>query len=826
MDDFSDDGFDDLNDGTLLELENQALQFTQAFTQAQPAAFTQDAQPPESSNYNLGGLDDEDLDDTVVIDEFAQLPARPPIEQALPTKARPSQDLATRSAYPGGTTSAVPSREAPSQRYRPRQPPPVPSQLTRTNPANNRYAAQPTQPPASAGQGDILHELQARVRELENDLYTAKGEASLLRNRYDEERKAHESDVAKLKKQNADDLAKQERLVDAAVAAKKSATTELEFTRQDLREELDRNKKPRKDTGPATPRKGPGGRTKNWDLADGFDDVELLPSPTKGQQRRAKDPTAVAGPVLERTPTKGKRKRPPIDSPVAQLEIQAESRAPDAAPADVPETRILDWKPQGLPFDFLQLALDHSTSRNRPLTFELFSRYIFPSDSSKSFASIIFQKLPELGNPEDPVQLLVDFCELLLDLWQRCLHEKYYEPVSELVALLSYILRLNTVGVAPRIVSSLVPIAQTSVYLVAVPTFNSADGDVSKDAGLEQLSLDLDSFGTLCIMYLTALGCASALPDEDAAGEAEETPQAKFWRLMQLEFVLMLLSPKQPSGDFLSILSLLRTSVLPQTIGPVTDDPEKDPSFVARVLIDRVSYQLTDPPKWAPAESYRRAEVRLAVLTTLFSIAGSPFGKLKLAGSEVAIPRLVTMLSGCVDALYDMQFPQDFFGKEPKPNESSKAPEMAPIPAVSDPNATQDADSMDIDKPDDAAAKAIGKEGRGEEEVEEGGHNEEEEWQDIVPLLLQLIKMTTQLLHTIITDPATSSAANMPARLTMYQGGFQRYLLTLARLSFAEEDQVYEAGFDSDTVDLAHQLLELAVNPDEAESIGEVFQLG
>jgi hypothetical protein len=45
----------------------------------------------------------------------------------------------------------------------------------------------------------------------------------------------------------------------------------------------------------------------------------------------------------------------------------------------------------------------------------------------------------------------------------------------------------------------------------------------------------------------------------------------------------------------------------------------------------------------------------------------------------------------------------------------------------------------------------------------------------------------------------------------------------LARLTFAEEDLVLEAGIDSRTVELAHELLEMAVTPDEGEGVGEVF---
>jgi hypothetical protein len=68
---FSDDDLDDLPANALQELENNAIQFTQAATQARVKA-------PPSSDYG-DEFDDEDLDDAVVIDEARSAPAVNPI---------------------------------------------------------------------------------------------------------------------------------------------------------------------------------------------------------------------------------------------------------------------------------------------------------------------------------------------------------------------------------------------------------------------------------------------------------------------------------------------------------------------------------------------------------------------------------------------------------------------------------------------------------------------------------------------------------------------------------------------------------------------------
>ena len=460
---------------------------------------------------------------------------------------------------------------------------------------------------------------------------------------------------------------------------------------------------------------------------------------------------------------------------------------------------------------FLQLALDHSGFHDRPLTFDVLARYFFPSDPMQSLASLIFQRLPQLGDPQDPMRLLVDFCELVLGLWSQCLSEKYYEPIYDLVSLLSFVLQLNTSAVAPRIVPSLATTTQATMFLAAEPTFNSSESNLPAhtDATVRQLYPHIDTLGTISIMYLTALSCQSWLPptgNADSELPPPELPIVQFWRLLRPEFVLMMLSPKQPPDEFFSILAMLQTSVLPDSIGPIADTTE-DAKFVARVLIERVSHQLTDPPRWAPRGSYKACEVRLSALTTLDSFARSPFGRARLAESEVAMPRMVTTLSGAIDGLYDMDVPREYAGAGGE--EMTESMTVVGQESNPDPNSTQNQPLVAVDTGNRFPAPP----------------RLADEEKDIVPMLLQIIAIATRLLHTLVTGPSTSNSANIAQKLSVFQGGNQRYLLSLARLSFAEEDLLFEAGIDAETVELAHEMLELAVTPEEGESIGEVFGL-
>lgn len=863
MDDFSDDGFDELNDTVLQELENNAIQFTQAQKLVQTQQATRD-----NEDY---GLEDDDLDDAVVIDAAAQLPVRHPVDRQvqiqaqivshlqdtrpLPSRSIPQPRWQQPATGPKPPTQYQIPRPQPSASNRHAPPrPTIPQRLGPTPVAYNRYAPQPTDsqymrapaPPASSfrpsfqqsqglqhqartlpqHQNDLVETLEARVKALENDLNSARGEVSIVRSKYDKSLAAHEAEVSRLKKQNADALSKQERLVEAALNAEKAAATELQFTRKDLKDELQKSKKQRVESvesGTSTPKKNKANGWKN--VADGFDDVEILPSPSRAQAGGAKGKgknSAIA--PGERTPSRSKRKRPPLDSPVIALEVEDDVVMAEASPAVHGEQPEAHPRPSALPYDLLRLVLDHGAIHGQPLTFDLLARYSFPSDPDQSFAGIIFQKLPSLGDPSDPVRLLIDFCDLIIDLWDQCLREQYYEPIYDMVALVTFILQLNTISVAPYIVSTLIPVAQTTIYLLAAPRFESQDGNLSTstEESIQHLVLNIDTESTLQLMYLTALGCADSYLLDPAhplnLGPARDSPQRLYWKLMQIEFVLVMLSPKQPRDEFFGMLSLLCSSCLPDSIGPITLERDRDPAFVAQALIERVSKIMHEPLRWsAPGDTsgsfgHGQCVTRLAALKALMAFSQSSLGAKQLALSDVAIPRLVNVLCGTIDALYDMDVPVELFqasdeeeetkvGDSEKENLSRGSNEM--MPGIDKNDATDAAGIQD-----DAAKQML---------------SEKTLNQNPTPLLYTIVSSIVLLLHTLVTDPMTSAHTDMRTKLATSHGSSQKYLLTLSRLNYAEEDLVLEAGIDPGTFDRANDLLDLAITPDEAEGVRDVF---
>lgn len=367
-----------------------------------------------------------------------------------------------------------------------------------------------------------------------------------------------------------------------------------------------------------------------------------------------------------------------------------------------------------------------------------------------------------MGKPDYPIQILVDFATHMTILWMRCSDEKFWEPVKYLVSLISFTLNLQATEVAPLLIGSLVPIALLSIQKVTENRFRLVDGEPNTNQEHSDLEEHIDSTEILQLLHTTALTCVTAF-EETNLGFKPKIVQ--FWSHLSVEFVYLVSGPKQNLGDVLGMLDLLTTSALPDSIGPLYGDYE--PLDAARRTIDRVSAYLVEVPRVADTLALKRT-VRLAALRTLISFARYPFGAIQLAANNIALPRLVTCLSASLDALYDQPIPQNI------------------LPAVAD-----DGNSTEAESP----------------------YSE----------LCRIVSQCVTLIHTLVTSPHTTNVADISQKLSVYQGGSQRYLLALGRLTFAEEDLVMEAGIDGDTVEAAHELLEMIVTPDEGEVVSEAF---
>lgn len=64
---------------------------------------------------------------------------------------------------------------------------------------------------------------------------------------------------------------------------------------------------------------------------------------------------------------------------------------------------------------------------------------------------------------------------------------------------------------------------------------------------------------------------------------------------------------------------------------------------------------------------------------------------------------------------------------------------------------------------------------------------------------------------------------SLPSKLSVIHGGWQKYLLCLARLTFAENDLVLEENIEPEVAECAREMLELAATPEESKGIEEAW---
>jgi hypothetical protein len=81
--------------------------------------------------------------------------------------------------------------------------------------------------------------------------------------------------------------------------------------------------------------------------------------------------------------------------------------------------------------------LDYQPRRDHLRIIEELGKHALPSTPEQSFQSIILGSLPSLGLKRPISDLPIEFCELLISLWSRCMeeNEKYVRRNSDWICL-------------------------------------------------------------------------------------------------------------------------------------------------------------------------------------------------------------------------------------------------------------------------------------------------------------------------------------------------------------------------------------------------------
>lgn len=236
-----------------------------------------------------------------------------------------------------------------------------------------------------------------------------------------------------------------------------------------------------------------------------------------------------------------------------------------------------------------------------------------------------------------------------------------------------------------------------------------------------------------------------------------------FWRTMDSKFILMMLNVAQPVSDLTLTLNLLSTSILPTTFGTIVSD-ESDQQKTERYLVDRVAYLLWEIPRvdeGLPQPTKHSTYFLRQTTLSLLCTLGLSSPHPHNNPSHHGSHLLATHPSNIGRLVRFIYDTLDALYSPPIPPSNS-----------------------------------------------------------LHPLLSSLINRATLLLYRLLQLHGKS--INLYEKLTAINGGVQKHRVVLTRLAFS--DGLYlESGISDETVAMAHEMLEEAVTPEEAEALVQVF---
>ncbi|RMD44190.1 hypothetical protein DV735_g1025, partial [Chaetothyriales sp. CBS 134920] len=524
-------------------------------------------------------------------------------------------------------------------------------------------------PPANNALQATIEELMRERDRLATELKKAnekveeqQGQIEIISESRSREAKIADRERAALQKVMAEESLRQRAALEALAARNKEMETRNRYLDHELAEETElikalqrRLKDAPKDRveRPATATTPPP-QARADSLRDGFNDDEVM----------AVSPVKSTKPAKTQTPTAaGKRKRKPDNqSPIKPLVLRQGSTVVSPVQQDEKATTTQAAKPGTLVqrqdrqaqrhLCLVLQTLDYQPRVSGQRITELLIKYAFPS-SSQTLASIMLDTTSKLSGPD----LSASFLQVFIDLWSRCMKEKYYEPVLLLISIIDYILDAQPWILNKALVTNMLPCLTSTIQVDAFtrftysPLYHSNFGQF-RSTPLSALNPLLPTTPPLDLLYKMACMTSSST-----------SMHTHFWGSLPTDFVLMMLNPWQPTSDILTIFSLLSTSILPASFGNVCTDVDQQ-SQMETYILDRVCFLLWETPQVDEGlPSATQAELtlfRLAAMTLLAELAfsspppynGASHGSRILAGHRSAIARIVRLLYESVATLY------------------------------------------------------------------------------------------------------------------------------------------------------------------------------
>jgi hypothetical protein len=462
------------------------------------------------------------------------------------------------------------------------------------------------------------------------------------------------------------ELAKMRAEIERLRRDKEQAQTDNMFNQHDAREAgmapRTRRAMPSRPKPTATAATSPAGTPKRvqktrGSLGDGFEDDDvIMASPSKARDR-----------LKTATPKQAaKRKRQAIDnSPVPLPALQLSE--PRSRPTEKEHEPLVELGIDGAllqhfrhddrRFTLLHRLLSHPASSGDDRILEALTQHAFPTQPSKRLSSIVYDALATAHTP-DVHNLALRIASIFLDLWQRCLDERYYGPTSLILDAVHFILACEPAESAVKIAERAVPLIIAAVDLVSLPVLNAAKLGGKAVASLHtpaqrDLASKIDVVDCLGLLYVIATSCISSVDPENSV---------RLWKAIPSGVPLMLLNKEYPGPQITLMLRILSTSVLASSLGPIAAEDESQAN-IEDALVSRLTNMFIETPKSildpvaladtpvvvSEADLW---ELRLLVLMVLTQFSTPEHGSVRLAQNRLCIGRLIKYLDYSITSLY------------------------------------------------------------------------------------------------------------------------------------------------------------------------------
>ena len=591
------------------------------------------------------------------------------------------------------------------------------------------------------------------------------GEIAIVRGNQVKAAKEFERQLQALQKAQMDDAARYRKEIEQAKAEAKKVATDNRFLQQDLTEEGRRIKALQRDL------KGKGNivgpttpKKKQLPFRDGFDDDEMVAlSPTKSGGRRG-------------TPSRAKRKRKVTeDSPIPiPLELSSpgdgrylpeEEHVPLATEGQIAEngsTRLLESlqdQKSNHSIRFLQKVLNHRSSGNRERTLETLTKFAFPSAPDVLLSSVTLERLARIGHGQSVESYPAEICRIAVYLWRRALEEKYYAPVAILTELVAFIISLDPSATAPYLIEPILSTAQFHGEVNGIPRMRH-----SPQSNVNMYRPDRGQptpQSKLCPLIDSTMGLSILYATATACLHSRDSSIVRhFWTAFRQDFILIMLNSHQPLADLSLMVHLLSTSIF-------------EDSFSTLQNLDFTP----SPGQSKPGQKDREHHVLDRLSALLFETPqpdegiapNDPLDVLNLRADILSLFHDLMLTSNGVALL------------------ATHATTISRLTRL-----IHDAhESLYHNVPSTQAAAA------------------------------HLVNAGIRILHYLLTTQGDS--IDLQAKLsTKTPAAPQKYLVVLTRLAFGE-GILLEEGIEEETVDMAHELLEAGVTPEEGELLMDAF---